>query len=296
MTEQNGQVSRCDYLPFGSEIPSGYAGRTSPWGSNDSLAQKFTSQERDTETGLDFFQARYLGSAQGRFLGADPENTAANVSNPQTWNAYSYVLNDPVYWIDPSGLEPCDAGDDSCDWGFDIGLGLWPPWWSSSGSNPSSLPVPMQSAQIQANTTGVYGSTNGIYGANGFLDPALAGGGSLGVAGGGALWTVGEWSLGAICVATGACEAAAIVAGVTAVGVAGGYLIYRGVRQLGGSGNPRRHFPRYPSRKRALDAARDAGQGPPEEHRNPKEGRPHFHPTDANGNIIPDGVHHTFPR
>ena len=105
MTDQNGQViSRHDYLPFGSEIPAGYAGRTSPWGSNDSLAQKFTSQERDTETGLDFFQARYLGSAQGRFLSADPANAGADPANPQSWNMYSYTLNNPMKFIDPTGM------------------------------------------------------------------------------------------------------------------------------------------------------------------------------------------------
>src|SRR5713226_4392220 len=64
-------VSRHDYLPFGEElfgqglrIPAlGYTG--------DSVRQKFTSKERDNETGLDYFGARYYASAQGRFTGAD---------------------------------------------------------------------------------------------------------------------------------------------------------------------------------------------------------------------------------
>jgi len=73
VTDESGNVvARHDYLPFGGEIPSGYAGRTNIWGVTDNLNPKFTGQERDAETGLDFFQARYHASAQGRFLSADP--------------------------------------------------------------------------------------------------------------------------------------------------------------------------------------------------------------------------------
>ena len=101
--------ARHDYLPFGPEIPSGRSGRTSIWGVTDYLNPKFTAQERDVnETGLDFFQARYHGSAQGRFLSPDPAgNFVASVANPQSWNMYSYVLNNPLVFVDPSGLEAC---------------------------------------------------------------------------------------------------------------------------------------------------------------------------------------------
>jgi hypothetical protein len=48
------------------------------------MRSKFTGQERDAETGLDFFQARYHGSAQGRFLSADPVgNFVADPTKPQ---------------------------------------------------------------------------------------------------------------------------------------------------------------------------------------------------------------------
>ena len=60
------------------------------------------------------------------------------------------------------------------------------------------------------------------------------------------------------------------------------------------SGKPRRHFPRYPTRNRAKDAARRAGKGPPIEHGNPKTGPPHFHPVDESGEKIP-GVHYGYP-
>jgi RHS repeat-associated protein len=63
-----------------------------------------TSKERDAETGLDFFQARYMSSAQGRFSSPDPlGNFVAAPTNPQSWNLYSYALNSPLVNIDPTG-------------------------------------------------------------------------------------------------------------------------------------------------------------------------------------------------
>ena len=66
--------------------------------------RQFTGQELDTETGLDFFQARYLASGLGRFLSPDPGNAGADFTNPQSWNGYGYVLGNPLNSVDPSGL------------------------------------------------------------------------------------------------------------------------------------------------------------------------------------------------
>jgi len=67
--------------------------------------QKFTSKERDNETGLDYFGARYYASVQGRFTGVDPQNYQAMLdpSDPQSWNGYSYVNNNPLERVDPDG-------------------------------------------------------------------------------------------------------------------------------------------------------------------------------------------------
>src|SRR5947209_19281149 len=64
-----GQVmARRDYLPFGEEIPANTAGRDAHFGANgDNITQKFTGKERDAESGLDYFGARYYSSAPGRF-------------------------------------------------------------------------------------------------------------------------------------------------------------------------------------------------------------------------------------
>ncbi len=62
-----GVVSRHDYMPFGEELGSGIGGRTTAMGFivSDGLRQKFTSKERDLETGVDFAKARSYSSSQG---------------------------------------------------------------------------------------------------------------------------------------------------------------------------------------------------------------------------------------
>ncbi|HEY3103764.1 MAG TPA: BPSL0067 family protein, partial [Pyrinomonadaceae bacterium] len=99
-------VSRHDYLPYGEELGAGVGGRTTGMGFSvaDGNRKKFTGYERDTETGLDFAQARYYSSTQGRFSSPDPFQGSATVSNPQTFNRYVYCGNNPVNSFDPSGL------------------------------------------------------------------------------------------------------------------------------------------------------------------------------------------------
>lgn len=103
-------VRRHDYLPFGEELFAGSGGRTAAQGyaTGDGVRQQFTSKERDTETGLDYFNARYYASVQGRFTGADPLLASGRASAPQSWNRYSYVLNNPMGLMDPSGLADND--------------------------------------------------------------------------------------------------------------------------------------------------------------------------------------------
>jgi RHS repeat-associated protein len=107
--------ARYDYLPFGEEIASSYSGRSAiaGYGSSDNARQKFTGKERDNETGLDYFGARYYASAQGRFSSADPKPvTKENFLNPQRWNLYIYVNNNPLTAIDPEGEDGQGKGGD----------------------------------------------------------------------------------------------------------------------------------------------------------------------------------------
>jgi RHS repeat-associated protein len=111
ITDSTGTVkSRHDYLPFGEEISVNMGGRTAGqqyvYGTgDDGIRQKFTGHERDNETGLDYAQARYYSSTQGRFTTTDPILTSARKTNPQSWNRYVYVLNNPVRLVDPNGLQ-----------------------------------------------------------------------------------------------------------------------------------------------------------------------------------------------
>jgi RHS repeat-associated protein len=99
-------VKRHDYLPFGEELFAPVGGRTAAQGyaSGDAVRQQFTQKERDLETGLDYFEARYFASTQGRFTTVDPFAGSGRAPTPQSWNRYAYVLNNPLRLLDPTGL------------------------------------------------------------------------------------------------------------------------------------------------------------------------------------------------
>jgi RHS repeat-associated protein len=98
---QASQTTACyeaDYLPYGKErvitdtCPQNY---------------KFTGKERDSESGLDYFGARYYAWTLGRFQSPDP--VPGKVINPQSWNRYTYFLNNPLFYIDPDGAQEMSA-------------------------------------------------------------------------------------------------------------------------------------------------------------------------------------------
>jgi RHS repeat-associated protein len=105
VTNAAGQVvERHDYLPFGEECTTGSC--ASNPGLNAGQPRKFTGKERDAETGLDYFGARYYGSKIGRFTTTDPVYTwRENLVDPQRWNRYAYARNNPLRYTDPDGKE-----------------------------------------------------------------------------------------------------------------------------------------------------------------------------------------------
>jgi len=118
VTDVNGTMSACptntslitgedesDYYPYGGEmqlcnrVPQNY---------------KFTGKERDTESGLDDFEARYYSSILGRFMTPDwdasPEPVPyADFSDPQSINQYVYVRNNPLLRVDLDGHDGYDT-------------------------------------------------------------------------------------------------------------------------------------------------------------------------------------------
>jgi len=94
---QGGQSTACyeaDYEPFGKER---IVTDTCP------QAYKFTGKERDTESGLDYFGARYLSSGSGRFTSPDRPFADQDPTVPQSMNLYTYVRNNPLGYVDAKG-------------------------------------------------------------------------------------------------------------------------------------------------------------------------------------------------
>jgi RHS repeat-associated protein len=88
-------VARYDYQPFGEPLAA------------SSEPRRFTGAERDAETGFDYFGARYYQSQIGRLTSVDPGHVGGDILNPQSWNGYSYALNNPLRFVDPLGTDPC---------------------------------------------------------------------------------------------------------------------------------------------------------------------------------------------
>jgi RHS repeat-associated protein len=85
-------------LPFGDDL-------TTSGNLPDATENHYTSKERDTESGNDYFGARYYASTAGRWLSPDPSGLAlADPSDPQSLNLYAYVGNQPLGFVDPYGL------------------------------------------------------------------------------------------------------------------------------------------------------------------------------------------------
>ncbi len=93
ITNSNGvKVEEIRYYPFGETLTDE---------GSVSVSHKYTSQELDIETGLYYYNARYYDPVLGRFISADP--IVPDPTNPQSLNRYSYVLNNPLKYTDPSG-------------------------------------------------------------------------------------------------------------------------------------------------------------------------------------------------
>ncbi len=106
VTDENGHViERHDYLPFGEECATG-ACTANPSGAGGQ-PRRFTGKERDDETGLDAFGARYYAQHVGRFTTVDPVYAwRENLLDPQRWNRYAYGRNNPLRYVDPDGRNP----------------------------------------------------------------------------------------------------------------------------------------------------------------------------------------------
>jgi len=143
-----------------------YAPYGEPYSQSGTTDLSFTGQEQDTVSGVYDFPARNYPVNQGRWIAPDPAGlAAANPANPQSWNRYAYVLNNPMSNIDPSGLDcqqligsdgawigGCDPSAPTGEWtGTNYGPGCSGGWCPGSGGgatwsdpNPSELGIAAQ--------------------------------------------------------------------------------------------------------------------------------------------------------
>ncbi|MFN0140400.1 MAG: RHS repeat domain-containing protein [Pyrinomonadaceae bacterium] len=108
ITNALGEVtSRRDFMPFGEQVYSepSYRPTSLKYNTGDDLRQKFTGYQKDEETQLDFAEARMYQNKHGRFTAIDPLLASGRSANPQTFNRYAYVMNNPLAYTDPTGLQ-----------------------------------------------------------------------------------------------------------------------------------------------------------------------------------------------
>lgn len=106
-TTPNGAFfSANSYAPFGEQYATSGAGDGA-----------FTGKQQNTIAGLYDFPLRRLSFSQGRWISPDPAGVAAvDPTNPQSWNRYAYVANNPLSYVDPDGTTgPCDGTGSGCD-------------------------------------------------------------------------------------------------------------------------------------------------------------------------------------
>jgi RHS repeat-associated protein len=118
---QGATIGRRDNLPFGDALrdvadaqgsapqaagalSAGSATTSGLWSWSNSIRTMFAETERDVATGLEHTPFRKYESGFGRWTSPDPYPGSMNAGNPQSFNRYAYVQNDPVNFVDPSGL------------------------------------------------------------------------------------------------------------------------------------------------------------------------------------------------
>lgn len=120
-------LARHDYQPYGTEAQAGTGMRTTAqgYGQQDGTRQKYAGMETDDATGMAHTLWRKYDSTSGRWTAPDPYDGSMTVGDPQSFNRYAYVNNDPVNLTDPLGLMPASEGWGSVSesfWGGDPGF------------------------------------------------------------------------------------------------------------------------------------------------------------------------------
>jgi len=128
ITDSNGnRKEQMVYFPFGTYRAVGNINGTYDYDpSFPDVFYTFTDQEDDDDLGFYNYEARLYDPVLGRFI--SPDSMVPDPNNPQSLNRYSYALNNPLRYIDPSGNQ-YDEYDAS--WGDIWGGSIYDTWGSS---------------------------------------------------------------------------------------------------------------------------------------------------------------------
>src|SRR5262245_31206717 len=107
LTREDGSIAeRRSYDPFGQRRNPVW-GAPPPMSFTSKTTQGFTGHESDDEVGLVNMKGRIYDPKAGRFLTTDPIVSAP--LSGQSWNRYTYVLNNPLKYVDPTGFQQWTA-------------------------------------------------------------------------------------------------------------------------------------------------------------------------------------------
>lgn len=96
MTDDSGDWTTArDYYPYGADRVF------QTQGTPVDNRFDYTNKEQDDESGLSYFEARYMSTDLGRFISEDPWE--GDYSDPQSLNKYAYARNNPIKFVDPDG-------------------------------------------------------------------------------------------------------------------------------------------------------------------------------------------------
>jgi RHS repeat-associated protein len=261
---------------------------------------KFTGKERDTESGLDNFGARYYASTMGRFMTPDWAARPTSVpyavfGDPQSLNLYGYVRNDPVTQADADGHDPAVPMGPLEDNSGTTYNEERAETLTGKGEKAAEVATAAAPALVEGGAAALAAAANKL------LTVAVD---FLGV-------LVDAVSVPAMVVLTPtqlnsdenaqmakihAAEDNAGPKAADAPGVsAGGQKTDAHGNKLGPSGKPQVNETNSNTREAARNRALGQGSGAVE-HSNPRVGRPHWHPTDSKGNKKPSSTHNNYPE